>query len=94
MTGERALRHALVAVATIGQARGLLAHVAARASLADLLWSLATVPVVVGLAASMVRDLVAGRIGVDAIALIAMIGALVLGQPLAGAVVALMYSGG
>ena len=94
MTGERALRHALVAVATIGLAGGLLAHVAARASLADLLWSLATVPVVVGLAASMVRDLVAGRIGVDAIALIAMIGALVLGQPLAGAVVALMYSGG
>jgi heavy metal translocating P-type ATPase len=38
--------------------------------------------------------LLAGRFGVDAIALVSMSAALVLGQPLAGAVVALMYSGG
>ena len=40
------------------------------------------------------RDFLAGRFGVDAIALVSMSGALALGQPLAGAVVALMYSGG
>ena len=34
------------------------------------------------------------RLGVDVIALVAMVGALVLGEYLAGAVVALMYSGG
>lgn len=40
------------------------------------------------------RNLLAKRLGVDAIALLAMVGALALGQPLAGAVIALMYSGG
>ena len=42
----------------------------------------------------MTRDLLAGRLGVDAIALVSMSAAVALGQPLAGAVVALMYSGG
>ena len=42
----------------------------------------------------MARDLLAGRLGVDAIALVSMSAAVALGQPLAGAVVALMYSGG
>ncbi len=54
----------------------------------------ATVPVVAGLAISIVKDLLSGRFGVDAVALVSMSGALALGQPLAGAVVALMYSGG
>jgi len=49
---------------------------------------------VAGLAFQIVRDFLAGRFGVDAIALVSMSAALALGQPLAGAVVALMYSGG
>ena len=65
-----------------------------RSDLADLFWTLATAPVVAGLAVSIVRDFLAGRFGVDAIALVSMSAALALGQPLAGAVVALMYSGG
>jgi heavy metal translocating P-type ATPase len=73
---------------------GILAHAAGRPDLANLCWWLATVPVVAGLAVSIVRDLLAGRFGVDAIALVSMSAALALGQPLAGAVVALMYSGG
>ena len=67
---------------------------AGRPGLADLCWTLATAPVVAGLAVSIVRDFLAGRFGVDAIALVSMSAALALGQPLAGAVVALMYSGG
>ena len=43
---------------------------------------------------SILKDVLAGRFGVDAIALVSMSAALALGQPLAGAVVALMYSGG
>jgi heavy metal translocating P-type ATPase len=91
---ERALRRALVAVALLGLAAGIIARVVDRPGLADLSWTLATAPVVVGLAISIVRELVAGRLGVDAIALVSMTAALALGQPLAGAVVALMYSGG
>ena len=94
MAFERVLRWALVSVAVVGLSAGIVAHMAGRSDLADLLWALATAPVVAKLAFSIVRDLLAGRLGVDAIALVSMSGALALGQPLAGAVVALMYSGG
>ncbi|QWG24626.1 heavy metal translocating P-type ATPase [Bradyrhizobium sediminis] len=94
MSFERVLRSALVAIAIAGLTAGILAALAGRTDLADLCWTLATVPVVAGLAVSIVRDFLAGRFGVDAIALVSMSAALALGQPLAGAVVALMYSGG
>ena len=42
----------------------------------------------------MTRDFLAGRIGVDAIALVSMSAALLLGETLAGVVVAVMYAGG
>src|ERR1700688_1178070 len=94
MSFERILRWALVLIAVAGLSAGILAHAAGRPDLADLCWWFATAPVVAGLAVSIVRDLLAGRFGVDAIALVSMSAALALGQPLAGAVVALMYSGG
>lgn len=77
-----------------GLAAGVLARGTARPQLAALCWILATAPVILGLAVSIVRDIRAGRMGVDVVALLSMAGALALGQPLAGAVVALMYSGG
>jgi len=94
MSIERILRWALVTVAILGLTAGIFAHFANRPGLADLCWTLATAPVVAGLAVSILRDFMAGRLGVDAIALVSMSAALVLRQPLAGAVVALMYSGG
>jgi heavy metal translocating P-type ATPase len=42
----------------------------------------------------MIRDFLAGRLGVDAIAFVSMSAALVLGENLAGVVVAVMYAGG
>lgn len=94
MSFERVLRWALVAIAVAGLSAGILAWLTGRSDLADLCWTLATAPVVAGLAFSIIRDFLAGRFGVDAIALVSMSAALALGQPLAGAVVALMYSGG
>ena len=88
------MRWALVSIAIAGLAAGIAAALAGRPALADLCWTLATLPVIAGLAVSMTRDLLAGRLGVDAIALVSMSAAVALGQPLAGAVVALMYSGG
>ncbi len=88
------MRWALVTIAIAGLAAGLVAALAGRPAFADLCWTLATLPVIAGLAVSIVRDLVSGRLGVDAIALVSMTSAIALGQPLAGAVVALMYSGG
>ncbi|MBR1293435.1 MULTISPECIES: heavy metal translocating P-type ATPase [Bradyrhizobium] len=94
MSFDRVLRWALVAIAIAGLTAGILARAAGRPDLADLAWALGTAPVIAGLAASIVQDLLRGRVGVDAIALLSMSAALALGQPLAGAVVALMYSGG
>jgi heavy metal translocating P-type ATPase len=94
MSLERVMRWSLVAIAIAGLAAGIVATLAERPAIADLCWTLATLPVIAGLAVSMTRDLLAGRLGVDAIALVSMSAAIALGQPLAGAVVALMYSGG
>ncbi|WP_454621075.1 heavy metal translocating P-type ATPase [Bradyrhizobium cenepequi] len=91
---ERVLRWTLIAIAVAGLTAGIAARAARHPDLADLAWTLGTAPVIGGLTISIVRDFLAGRLGVDAIALLSMTAALALGQPLAGAVVALMYSGG
>ena len=88
MSFERVWRWTLVLIAVAGLTAGIAARIAGRSELADLFWTLATAPVVAGLAISIVRDFMAGRLGVDAIALVSMSAALALRQPLAGAVVA------
>jgi len=94
MSFERVLRWTLVFVAVSGLAAGLAAYSQNRPDIANLSFTIATIPVIAGLAISILRDLLMGRLGVDAIALVSMSAAVALGQPLAGAVVALMYSGG
>ena len=91
---DRFLRRALVAIALTGLALGTLGWVAGRETFAGWIWAAGTVPVLIGLAVSMVRDVMAGRMGVDAIAFVSMSAALLLGENLAGAVVAVMYAGG
>jgi heavy metal translocating P-type ATPase len=91
---ERSLRWSLLCVAIAGLGFGVGAQLSGRPDLSTFFWTLATLPVIAGLAVAIVRDLLAGRLGVDAVALLSMSGALLLGEPLAGAVIALMYSGG
>jgi heavy metal translocating P-type ATPase len=94
MHTERIVHKALVAIAIGGLAAGVFARTAGRSDIAAVFWVLATAPVSAALAVFIVRDLLRGRFGVDAIALLSMTAALALGEPLAGAVVALMYAGG
>jgi len=61
---------------------------------ADVFWAATTASLLVPLTVSVVRSLLRGDVGVDAIALVSMAGALGLGEYLAGAVVALMLAGG
>ena len=61
---------------------------------ADIVWAVLVALLLVPLCVSVVRTLLRGDVGVDAIALIAMGGALALGEYLAGAVIALMLAGG
>ena len=61
---------------------------------ANIAWAVGAVVVLVPLVISTARSLVRGDVGVDAIALVAIIWALALGEFLAAAIVALMMSGG
>jgi cation transport ATPase len=90
----RSVGRATFAFAVCGLAAGGLAHLVNRPDLAALAWAAATVVVLLPLAESVVRALLHKRIGVDIIALLAMVGALILEQYLAGAVIALMLAGG
>lgn len=65
-----------------------------RGGAADAVLALAVLTALVPLGWEVARSLLRGKLGVDAIALLAMAGALALGEYLAGAVIALMLSGG
>ncbi|MBX9926530.1 MAG: cadmium-translocating P-type ATPase [Hyphomicrobiaceae bacterium] len=91
---DRLLRRALLGIALAGLILGALCWISGYAAWSGRLWAAGTIPVVVGLAVSMARDLLAGRLGVDAVAFVSMSAALLLGEPLAGTVVAVMYAGG
>jgi heavy metal translocating P-type ATPase len=91
---ERSARNALVLISLVGLAAGLAAWLAGKDALAYWAWALGTAPVIVALAVAIVRDLLAGRMGVDAVAFLSMSAALALGEALAGVVVAVMYAGG
>jgi heavy metal translocating P-type ATPase len=73
---------------------GLLLAAANLHETADLVWAATTAMLLLPLAYSVLRSLLRGDVGVDAIALFSMGGALALGEYLAGAVVALMLAGG
>jgi len=88
----RALRLAVAALS--GVVAGGLLHVFGIDRPAHLVWAATTALLLVPLTLSVVRSLLRRDVGVDAIALVSMTGALVLGEYLAGAVVALMLAGG
>lgn len=91
---DRLMVRGVLAVALTALFGGAMIRATGRADLANLIWATGTVPVAVGLAVSIVRSFLAGRVGVDAIALVSMSGALALGEMLAAIVVAVMYAGG
>ena len=91
---ERFLHRALIAIALIGLAVGAIAWASGDHGFAQWAWAAGSIPVALGLFVSIVRDLLAGRAGVDVIALLSMTGALLLEENLAAIVVAVMYAGG
>jgi len=91
---ERFARQALITIALAGLVFGALAWANGKSDVANWCWATGTVPVVVVLFLSMLRDFLAGRFGVDTIAFLSMAAALVLGQNLAGIIIAIMYAGG
>ncbi len=90
ITEPRALVVAILAALVAG---GIL-HALDFGEAGDVLWALTIVLALIPLTWSVIGTLRRGDVGVDAIALVAMVGALALGEYLAGAVIALMLSGG
>ncbi|TCT05712.1 heavy metal translocating P-type ATPase [Aquabacter spiritensis] len=88
------LNVALLAIAVTGLAAGLALVAGGRPDLAGLAWTAGVVPVLAGLLVEIVRSLAKGEIGLDIVAALSMSAAVLFGETLAAAVVALMYSGG
>lgn len=84
----------IAAIAATAVGLGLALAGTERHAAADALWAAATALLLVPLTWSVLRSLGRRDVGVDAIALVSMAGALALGEYLAGAVVALMLAGG
>jgi len=97
-TSIEAVRRRSAGLVALGALAGVVGGVAAwavgEAEIADAFWAASTALLLVPLTVSVVRSLLRRDIGVDAIALVSMAGALALGEYLAGAVVALMLAGG
>jgi heavy metal translocating P-type ATPase len=88
-------RARLLPLATLALiAAGAALALAGAPTAADVVWAATVALMLAPLSVAIARTLAAGRVGVDAIALVAMAGALAVGQYLAGAVIALMLSGG
>lgn len=73
---------------------GTILHLTDQGDTGDLIWAAADVLVLIPLAWAVLVAMRSGRLGVDIIALLAIVGALLTGEYLAGAVIALMLSGG
>ena len=85
---------ALLGLTLIGLVGGLILMWLGRDEIADWLWAIPTVIVGIRLLISIVRDLLARQAGVDVIAILAIGGALALGETFAAAVIAVMLATG
>ncbi len=93
LSAESRVRLLPLATLALIAAGGVL-HLAGAPTAGDVVWAATVVAMLVPLTVAIARTLASGRVGVDAIALVAMAGALAVGEYLAGAVIALMLSGG
>ena len=84
----------LILAAAAGLFTGIVAQLVGRGDVAAVAWAAATAVALLPLTYTVVRGLFTGQAGVDLIALLAMIGAMLLHEYLAGAVIALMLTGG
>ena len=84
----------LAGLAAAGLAAGLAARFTGLGAWSDAIWAAVTVPVLLALLVEIVTSLGRGELGLDIVAALSMTAALVVGQELAAAIVALMYAGG
>jgi heavy metal translocating P-type ATPase len=88
------IRPWLAGLAALGLAAGFAVRFAGLSDWSDLIWTAATLPVLLALLVEIVTSLRRGELGLDIVAALSMAAALAVGQVLAAAIVALMYAGG
>ena len=88
------LETGLLLVALSSLLTGLALYVSGQASIAEIVWFAGVLPVLAALLVEIVRSLRKGDVGLDIVAALSMTAALVFGETMAAAVVAVMYSGG
>jgi len=93
-TATDRLKTALIALAIGGLVLGLVLQFSGFPDLARLAWTVGVVPVLLALLGEIIVSLQRGEVGLDIVAALSMAAALVAGETLAAAVVAVMYSGG
>jgi heavy metal translocating P-type ATPase len=91
---EDRLNVALLGMALLGLVSGGVLWLSGRPDLAEIAWAAGVIPVLAALCIEIVRSLWKGEVGLDIVAALSMSAALLFGETLAAAVVALMYSGG
>jgi hypothetical protein len=97
MTSEKVragFKMVLLVVAVAGLATGIGLSVTGKVDLARIAWVAGVVPVLAALGVEIVQSFWRGEVGLDVVAALSVSAALVVGEMLAAAVVALMYSGG
>jgi heavy metal translocating P-type ATPase len=84
----------LLAVAGLGVAGGFALRLIGHGDWSNAIWAVATVPVLASLLIEIAGSLRRGDVGLDIVAALSMSAALIFGEYLASAVVALMYASG
>src|SRR5512144_1688039 len=90
----KVVRPYLAGLAALGLLAGIIAKLAGRDAAAAVVWTAVTLPVLLALLVEIVTSLRRGEVGLDIVAGLSMAAALVFGENLAAAIVALMYAGG
>lgn len=84
----------LLAISALGLLVGLAVWATGAPDLARLIWTAGVLPVLAGLLIEIARALAQREVGLDIVAALSMSAALLFGETLAAAVVAVMYAGG
>lgn len=88
------IKSVLLIVSLVGLIGGIVLNSSGHPSPADILWSIGVGPILAALIFEIFRSLKHGDIGLDIVAALSMSAALAVGESLAAAVVAVMFSGG
>jgi heavy metal translocating P-type ATPase len=84
----------MVAFPAVGLALGFIFKLFGHGAWSDWIWAICSLPVLLALLVEIILSLSRGDVGLDIVAALSMSAAVVFGEELAAAVVALMYTGG